>query len=183
MNAPTMTPPTRTPLPPEQAFYALALAHQSVIGQPISRNRLACLAAHSAFETDAWHAMWCFNFGNIRGRASDGHWTSIKGASEIIDGKEVFFDIGPQNMFAAYPDALKGAEAYARFLGVATSPPKPNRYAIAWDAADALDVLVFCRELQAHGYFTAGLQHYTSGMRTKLEWLQPALRRFWQPTA
>ena len=171
MTAP-MTPPVRTILSAAEAIDALWHAHQNVIGGPCPTSLLEILAAQSALETGRWKACWNFNFGNIRGHGPDGAWTSIKGASEIIDSKEVFYDIGPDNMFAAYHDRIAGAEGLVRFLGVASHPPKPNRYQLAWDAAIDGDVGKYCSELRANEYFTADLALYSKGVRGTVEWLK-----------
>ncbi len=172
MNQLLMTPPTRTPLSPASAISALWQAHQNVIGGPCPAALLEILAAQSALETGRWKSMWNWNFGNIRGHGPDGAWTSINGASEIIDGKEVFYGLGSDNMFAAYPDAVAGASGLVSFLGVASHPPKPNRYQLAWEAAIAGDVGKYCSELRANGYFTANLDLYAKGVRGTVEWLR-----------
>lgn len=170
-----MTPPSRTVLGPVLATSCLWHAYQDVIGGPCPVNLIRVLGAHSAHETGRWKSMWNYNFGNIRGKSAAGEWTSIKGASEIEkrDGKdvEVFYDIGPDNMFASYSSPMEGARAYVRFLGTATKPPNPNRYAKAWDAATAGDVAAFCREIKSQGYFTANLQKYIVAMEKNLTWL------------
>lgn len=169
-----MTPPVRTKATPEDVIDAFWHAHQRVIGGPCPVNLLTMLTAMSAFETDEWRAMWCWNLGNIRGTApGTGEWTSIKGASEIENGREVFYDVGPDNKFAAYPNILASAEHVVRFLGTATKPPAPNRYQAAWDAAVAGDVDGFVAGMKAGGYFTAGLKHYTKGVQHKLRIVRP----------
>lgn len=173
-----MTPPKRTKLDPIDAVTTLWFAHQNIIGGPCPMNLLKILSAQSAFETDTWRAMWNYNFGNLRGKTSTGAWTSINGASEIIDGKEVFFGVGADNQFKAYPSAIAGAESLVRYLGVATKPPLPNRYLLAWDSAIAGDIGKFCAELRANGYFTANLAHYTHGVRRKYDELGPIFLEF-----
>lgn len=167
-----MTPPQRTRATPEDMIHAIWQAHQDVIGGPCPVNLLELLVAQSALETGRWQSMWCFNCGNIRGHAPDGAWTSIKGASEIENGKEVFYDVGPDNKFAAYRDAVDGARAFVRFLGTASHPPEPNRYQGAWDAAISGDVVGYCAELKKHGYFTANLEQYSQGVRGTRAWLR-----------
>lgn len=167
-----MTPPVRTVMTPREALAACWTAHQNVLGGPCSTNLLAMLVAQSALETGRWKSCYCWNAGNIRGLGPNGAWTSIKGASEIIDGKEVFFGIGPENRFAAYPNAVSGFEGLVRFLGTASHPPKPNRYQLAWEAAIAGDVGKYCSELHANDYFTANVDLYAKGVRGTLSWIQ-----------
>lgn len=163
----------RTPLTPLEAIDAIWHAHQEVIGGPCPVPLLEILSAQSAFETARWKALWNFNFGNIRGTGPGGEWMSIHGAGEIdANGKEYFPPDGHENMFAAYRDRYAGAGGLVRFLGTASHPPAPNRYQRAWDAACAGDLAGFVRGIREQGYFTAGLERYTSGVRADLEWLR-----------
>lgn len=166
-----MTPPVRTLLTPQQALGACWQAHQNVFGGPMEQSLLGIITAQSALETGRWRSMWCNNAGNIRGFGPGGAWTSINGASEIIDGKEVFLGISAENRFAAYPDAVAGFEGLIRFLGTSSHPPAPNRYQWAWDAAKAGDVKRYCFELRKNGYFTADLDRYTTGVSDQYSWL------------
>ena len=161
----------RTELEPVEAIDALWHGHQEVIGGPCPIPLLEILSAQSALETGRWHAMWNFNFGNLRGNGDSGEWIVIRGADEIIDGHRV---TGPavEGGFAAYRDRYSGARAFIRFLGTASHPPAPNRFQLAWDAATTGDVYVYCRELKAHGYFTADLDRYTKGVRGTVDWLR-----------
>ncbi len=169
-----MTPPVKTKATPDEVIDSFWQAHQRVIGGPCPVNVLLMLTAMSAFETDEWRSMWCNNLGNIRGSApTTGAWTSIKGASEIENGKEVFYDIGPNNRFAAYGSLLESALHVVKFLGTASKPPLPNRYADAWDGAVAGDVDRFVAGMKKGGYFTAGLAHYTKGVKWKLGIIRP----------
>jgi hypothetical protein len=145
---------------------------------------LETLCGHSGFETGRWNRMKNFNFGYMRGTGDGGEWMSVVGADEIIDGKRV---TGPdvESGFAAYRERYSGARAFVRFLGTATKPPHPNRYAAAWSAATAGDVDAYCRELKTQGYFTADLELYTKGVRGTVEWLRsgpmPEFLRFLAP--
>lgn len=165
------TPAIRTVLTPTEAIDAIWHAHTDVIGGPCPIPLLEILSAQSALETARWHSMYCFNFGNIRGTGDGEEWMTLKGADEYIDG---FHVTGPKAEvgFAAYRERFSGARAFVRFLGVATRPPHPNRYAAAWSAATAGDVDAYCRELKAHGYFTADLDQYTKGVRGTVAWLR-----------
>lgn len=160
----------RTLLSPLEALDAIWHAHQDVIGGPCEVTLLETLAAQSAFETLRWKACWCFNLGNIRG-AGDAGTMTLKGADEIIDGHHV---TGPEVEagFAAYLSRASGARAFVRFLGTASKPPAPNRFQKAWDAARAGDIDTYVAELHAHGYFTASIARYKSGLLVDLNWLR-----------
>jgi hypothetical protein len=174
----------RTHLTPTEAIDAIWHAHNDVIGGPCPVPLLEILSAQSALETGRWKSMWCFNMGNLRGTGDGGEWMRIHGADEIIDGKRVT-GAEVEAGFAAYRERYSGARAFVRFLGTATKPPNPNRYAAAWSAATAGDVDAYCRELKAQGYFTADLGLYTNGVRGTVEWLRsgpmPEFLRFLAP--
>ena len=136
-------------------------AYLAEFGEVPSARQLAILAAQVALETGHGKHLWNHNFGNIRG-SYNGASTSLKHATEIIDGREVSVPDG----FRAYPNAREGARDFLRFLGVDTTPHnnRPNRYQKAWDAACAGDVAAYVRELKAAGYFTASLTKYLAGV-------------------
>lgn len=150
---------------------ALWHAHINVIGGPCPVAWLEVESAHVAFETARYQAIHGNNPGNMRGHGNAGQVT-IHGANEIapdghvLDGPEV------ESGFAAYRTLRDGCDALVRYLGTATKPGVPNRYQGAWDAACKGDVATFCRELRAHGYFTANLELYTKGVQRDLEWLR-----------
>jgi hypothetical protein len=188
-----MTPSTLTPITPAEAMVAGTQAYQRVFVEPPSRDRLCMVVAPSADETARWKAMHNNNAGNMRGRGTAGT-VSIEGASEVIDGHEWFFrrgvwsdrsgvlapaDIATQlgdNGFAAYRDPVEGFEALIRFLGTASHPPTPNRFAAAWDAAERGDVPAYCHGLKhpSHGgaYYTADEGIYTRGVQAQFDWLR-----------
>jgi hypothetical protein len=179
---PHVVPSVRTIITPTQAIDAIWHAHVDLFGGYCPVKLLEILAAQSALETGRWHSMFSWNFGNIRGHGPDGATQAIAGADEIIDGKRVVVPDG----FAAYKDRLEGAREFVRFLGVATKPPAPNRYQAAWEAATDGDVAGYCRELRAHGYFTADLGQYTRGVQGTVDWLRsgpmPEFLRYLSPT-
>jgi hypothetical protein len=171
--------PVRTIQLPPEALQTLSDAHVVVFGIDPSPELLGVVAAQSSFETDRWRAMWCWNYGNIRG-AFQGRATSFR-AGEIINGHEVFLDPGPENLFRAYPGAVTGAADFLRFLGTRSHPDRPNRYQPAWDAALQGDVEGFVKGLQAGGYFTANSTVYLRGVQAKISALLPYLEAR-QPT-
>jgi hypothetical protein len=166
-----------------QVLEAWSRAHLRVFSTPISGTLAEALTAWSAFETWFWEAMHDDNLVNKRG-TWHGQGTTFKGASEIIDGKEVFLPPGPENIFAAYdptPDPFTGskglvdsAEDALRFIGTASHPElRPNRYQEAWDAAGRGDMEGFVMGLafpklpgiaKVPGFFTANPKVYLAGV-------------------
>lgn len=165
-----MTPAVRTVVTPQQAIDCLVEAHLTVMGEEPPGKLLEILCAQSALETAQWKAMWCYNWGNIRGQYH-GAWTSFR-AGEIEGGREVILQPGPENMFRAYPGASFGAEDFISFLGIASHPPEPNRYQAAWDAAVAGDVEGYCAGLRAGGYFTANPHAYLHALHSEEAFLE-----------
>jgi hypothetical protein len=160
-----MTPAVRTRLSPGDALDAIVDAHNSVVGGDPSDECLEILGAHSALETAQWQAMWNNNFGNIRG-SFFGAWTSFR-AGEIEDGHEVILEPGPDNMFRAYPNRVVGAKDFLAFIAIASHPPEPNRYAMAWEAAQNGDAAGYVYGLKQGGYFTANEDRYLKALRSE----------------
>lgn len=173
--------PRRTRCTAGDVIAALSEAYESTVGGEIPGGLLLCLAAQSALETGRWAQMFNWNLGNIRGVGSTGEWTSFS-ASEIIDGKEVHFDPGPNNRFASCPDLLTGAKFCVAFLCVASHPPTPNRYQAAVDAAARGDVHGFVAGLRAGGYFTANPGRYLTAEEAQVTYLEelPAMHAWLQ---
>ena len=171
-----IVPDKLTPLTLIEAARALCAAYRSVFSDELSRSALCCLLAQTALETGQWHAIHCYNWGNVK---AGGSWLGdvcMFHCGEIIDGNEVFFDPPhPQTHFRAYPSAAAGAEAYVRFLGTASHPPKPNRYQAAWDAAMAGDIESFVDELSTARYFTASVDRYRAEAVTLYQQFQREL--------
>lgn len=175
----------KTPHSMAEIAAALWYAHQDVIGGLCPIALLDILAAHVAFETADGKAINGENPGNVRGHGDAGS-IAIKGADEIVNGHRV---TGPEveSGFAAYSSLREGCRAYVRYLGVATHPPKPNRYAAAWEAANRGDLAGFvkgirhpddggagvlckgCGRVHMGGYFTADEGLYLRGCQRKLE--------------
>lgn len=182
----------RTPHTMDQIVEALWGAHQDVFGGPMPVALLLTLAADVAFETADGVAENGENPGNMRGHGDAGD-TAIKGANEVVDGKVVIVEGG----FAAYSSLREGCRAYLRYLGVASHPPKPNRYATAWLAALVGDVAGFvhgirhpddggvgklcseCGRVHMGGYFTADEERYRRGVQLKFDTVaRPAVGAF-----
>lgn len=109
-----------TPLTSDQAAKALSDGYLLVTGKRPSKEILALLIAQTAEETGNWKSLHHYNFGNVRGVAEDGMWTSFRAGENHADGTEYFLeaDLSPTsiNRFRAYPDAAHGAAAYIKTL-------------------------------------------------------------------
>lgn len=162
-----IVPEALTVISPTEALDALWHAHQDEIGGPCPVALLEILGAQWCVETARDKAMHNYNMGNLRGSGDAGTF-SQKGATEIVDGKEIEMPDG----FAAFSSARVGAIAMIRYLGVATKPPAPNRFQAAWDAACRGDAATYCAEIRAHGYFTADLGLYTKALIVHRDWLR-----------
>lgn len=159
-----------------QVIAAFSAAHVRIFSVPAPGALVETLTAWSAFETWLWRSMHCDNVVNMRGEFR-GNGTTFKGASEIIDGKEVFLPPGPDNEFRAYVGATSltdAAEDAERFIGTASNPAvRPNRYQEAWDAAVRGDLEGFVMGLafpklpgiaKVPGFFTANPRVYLAGV-------------------
>jgi hypothetical protein len=159
-----LVPDRITTLTAHEVCEAFRDAYLAIEGVYPSDYTLATLVAQSALETGQWHAIHCYNFGNIK--ASEhypGEYTMFR-CNELIAGKLEWFDPPhPQTWFRAYETAAQGAHDYLAFLAVATHPPKPNRYALAWLAAKSGNPTQFAHELHAAGYYTASERLYIKG--------------------
>ena len=154
----------KTILTEEEATYYLKEAWKKVYNEYPSKNSLALLWAQSAGETGRWKLLRNYNWGNIKKRKNDTEqlWTSYDAGENLtINGvykHYMFYPYHPQTHFAAWDDALSGAEYYIRFLS------QRKRYLRAWQEVIKGDPVAYCKELKAAGYFTAGLAHYTKGV-------------------
>jgi hypothetical protein len=145
-----VVPSVHTPCSGPQAAEAFWFAHQAVIGGPCETALLTTLVIQWDVETAAGADMFCNNMGNMRGHGPDGAVQAIKGADEIIDGKRVVAESG----FAAYvseataqENRIQSAMAMIRFLGTASNPPAPNRFAAAWEAAKVCDLETYAEQI------------------------------------
>jgi hypothetical protein len=143
-------PPIRTPVLTEELALALCSAYRMLEGVAPARDSIVLLLAHSALETGRWKSCMCWNLGNIKSKEGDGRsWTYFR-CSEIIDGKEVFFEKpSPVARFRAFHTLTEGAIDHIAFLC------RSQRYAKAWAEVVAGRPREFVRALKAAGYFTA----------------------------
>lgn len=102
--------------------------------------------------------MFNWNFGNVKAGPNTPLWYGVR-CSEIIDGKEVFFDPpDPACRFVAYPSMTDGVRAYFTLLR--------RRFAAAWPYVEASDPDGFVRALKREHYFTADVDVYANAVRS-----------------
>jgi hypothetical protein len=132
-----------------------------------SMDSLSLLWAQWALETGRGKAIHCYNFGNIKKRyanpkygiTDDGHNWCMFRCSEIINGKEIWFDPPHiQTHFRAYDSAIEGATDYIKFVS------QRKRYQAAWQQVLAGSPVGYAHELKKAGYYTASETLYTKGI-------------------
>jgi hypothetical protein len=105
-----------TPINEEQAGQSIAAAYKRVTGKKPSKKILKLLLGQWALETGNGKFVHNYNYGNIKASSGSPYVQHFR-CSEIIDGKEVFFDPPhPQTAFAAYKTAEDGAVAFINTL-------------------------------------------------------------------
>jgi hypothetical protein len=147
---PGYVPHVRTRHTPAEFAQSVADGYPAVVGGECSHGELLASVSQMCLETAGGNECFNHNIGNVRGDFL-GQWTSYR-ASEIINGKEFFLEIGPDNKFAAYPSL---DAAVRRYLGLLL-----RKYPKALDAAKTEDYTGFVHALRLGGYFTAGEQTY-----------------------
>jgi hypothetical protein len=105
-----------TPMTPDEAAKAMSEAYKIVTGDKPTVKILALMLAQWALETGNGKFIHHYNYGN--GKATkNSHFSTYFRCSEIIGGKEQFFDPpDPHCHFAAYPSAIEGAVAFVNLL-------------------------------------------------------------------
>jgi hypothetical protein len=133
---------------------ALRRAWVKLLGETPKRESILVLLAQFTLETGGGRACHAWNLGNAKSIPGDGRsWTFFR-CSEIIGGKEVFFDPPhPQTRFRAFETLDDGAYDYLELLH--------RRFAAAWPAVEAGDPAAFGHALAAQHYFTANEASYT----------------------
>ncbi len=159
-----------------QAAFALREAWKRIYGQYPSDNSLAILWSQVALETGRFKRQFMnYNYGNIKKKHAgekrdskgnviyhfndDGHYWTMFGCSEVIKGKEVWFDPpAHETMFRAYKTAEDGAEDYIKLVSQKT------RYKKAWQKIIEGDPAGYSHELKIAGYYTANEERYTKAV-------------------
>lgn len=123
----------------------------------LPRSGVLVLTSQYALETGGGRACHRWNLGNAKHIHGDGHkWTAFR-CSEIIGGKEVFFDPPhPQTWFRAFDSLEDGAADYLGLL--------QHRFAVAWPAVKQGNVRAFGHALKVAGYYTASEQAYVNAL-------------------
>lgn len=141
-----------TPIDPTSLYAALRAASPAAVGQELSRASLLVLLAQIDEET-GWKACHAYNLGNVKHVPGDQHDYCQFRCSEIIGGKEVWFDPPhPATSFRAYASLADGCVDYLSLLH--------KRFASAWPAVLAGDPAAFVYALKAAHYFTADVAVY-----------------------
>jgi hypothetical protein len=152
-------PDQKTPLDSDTAARALSEGYRIVTGSKPDKITLALLLGQVALETGNFKSIHNYNFGNVRGTAPDGKWTSFK-AGEIIDGKEVILEAGEKNKFRAYDDPVEGAADFVRVL-----KSRPHW----WAGLQTKTVEGFVKGLSTYPvYFTASPVLYASVLSNRM---------------
>lgn len=130
---------------------AISRAYQTLYGKPPSASMLDTLTAQAALETASGQKMYNYNFGGIKGASPTGE-TARYGTREVINGESVHIKDG----FRAYRSLDDGARDFVSLLS--------RRYAPALEKADRGDVVGYAESLRQHGYYTAPVSEYASGL-------------------
>lgn len=148
---------TRTPLDAPTLAAELANAWRAELGTEPRPDQLAVLLAQSALETGRWRSCYNWNLGNLKAGSAAPSWYAVR-CSEILNGREVFFDPPhPACRFVAYPSRREGVAAYWRLMR--------QRFRSAWPFVEAGDPRGFVHALKAARYFTAAEQPYADAVK------------------
>lgn len=154
-NDPKYIESKKTKISTEEATYALRQAWKIIFTEYPINNSLAILFAQWALETGRGASCYNYNFGNIKTGKSHTGYHQYYRCSEIINGKEIFFDPPHiQCKFRAYKTATAGAIDYINLIA------KRKRYVAAFEALKEGNVTKYVKALKVGGYFTASLSHY-----------------------
>lgn len=149
-----------TPITPAQAAKSMSEGYKRAVGVKPSRKVLGLLLGQWALETGNGKSVHNYNYGNKKATPSDPYYSYFR-CSEIINGKEVFFNPPhPACKFTAYRNAEEGAEAFVRLL-------KGRKH--WWDGLHTGTVEGFIKGLTTKpAYFTASPTKYANAMRNRM---------------
>jgi hypothetical protein len=151
-------------VPPQKTFFtehdlatAIQVSFKNLFGKRVPIDTLAVLWAQFALECGRGKRCYNWNIGNIKRLknrpGAERSWTMYR-CSEIIGGREIFFDPPhPQTMFCAYQSLDEAVTEHLSFL----SGP---RYSRALKAALSGNPEQYVLELKKAGYFTASVNLY-----------------------
>ena len=149
----TLVSAVRTPIVAADLYAALRMA----LGPDYGRSSALVILAQSAFETGRWRSCWNWNLGNVKRWRGDGFDFYQIRCSEIVNGREVFYDPpDPTTSFRSFPSLAAGLGSYLGTL--------EHRFAPAWPAVRAGDAVAFSHALKLAGYYTADEAVYTRGL-------------------
>lgn len=149
-----------TPLTPDEAAKNLSEAYKIVTGKKPTQVILGLMLAQWALETGNGKSIHWNNYGNGKATKNSGFTTYFR-CSEIINGKEQFFDPpDPHCHFAAYPSAIEGAIAFINLL-----KSRPNW----WNGLHSGTPEGFVKGLstQPYAYFTANVTLYQNVLKER----------------
>lgn len=154
-------PDKKTPLTPKQVAAALSEGYRRVTGSKPTKKILQLLLGQVALETGNFKSIHNFNFGNVKGSSRDRYVQYFR-CSEILDGKEVFFDPpAPECRFVAFRTAADGAQHY-----IETLKRRPHW----WQGLQSKTVPGFIKGLTtAPVYFTASPSLYAKVLQNRME--------------
>lgn len=148
--------PIKTIVTEHDIITAIKQSYHSLFNSEISIYTLAILCAQIFLECGRGKICFNYNLGNIK-QTKEHVWTMYR-CSEIINGKEKYFDPPhPQTHFNAYDSLPQAALEHLKFLNT-------DRYRLALNAANIGDLEEYVIELKKAGYFTASLAKYLKPM-------------------
>lgn len=157
----TELPPTSTPMDAKSMADALAGGYKLITGKAPTKDVLGLMLGQVALETGNFgHGVHQFNFGNKKYSGGDPHWQYFR-CSEIVNGKEVFYDPPhPACKFAAYDNPAQAGAAYVHTL-------KSRQH--WWDGLQTGTAQGFITGLTiAPKYFTANPSLYLKGVQDRM---------------
>lgn len=151
--------PIKTPISEQAAITHLICSWKNFYGKQPSSESLSILWSQTILETGRFKYCYRYNVGNEKSKPKDGYFWTMYKCSEILDGREVFFEPPhDQCKFRAFRSAQDGFDHYLKFLA------KKSRYKQAMKEIHKGDVVQYTKELKKAGYFTANLNLYLKGM-------------------
>ena len=162
-----------TVLTPDEATKALALGYKQVTGSAPNKTILGLLVGQAALETGNFKSIHNYNFGNVRGTAPDGKWTSFRAGEGFGTGEQILeADSSEQskNKFRAYDDAAHGAADYVRIL-----KSRPHW----WAGLQSQDPRTFVSALSTFpAYFTANPAVYGPVLIERMTHYLPEIKKY-----
>jgi hypothetical protein len=157
----TELPATSTPMDAARMADALAAGYKVITGKGPTPQILGLMLGQVALETGNFgHGVHQYNFGNKKYSSGDPHWQFFR-CSEIVNGKEVFYDPpSPVCKFAAYDNPAQAGAAYVHTL-------KSRQH--WWDGLQTGTPEGFIAGLTtAPKYFTANPGLYLKGVKDRM---------------